>query len=155
MTTTPAQESVNDVLAVMRVASPQLNGFADRIAAPLSAPLPVGGGEAVRMLEIVMGSREQCDADGQMIAVSRQALEELAAILATHPQAAPPKGDAVDDDTIARLAFKHLPREVADKLTFERSPPMFPQATYDVPTVELTNFTNALIAAISTQDATQ
>lgn len=93
MTTTPAQESVNDVLAVMRVASPQLNGFADRIAAALSAPLPVGGGEAVRMLEIVMGSREQCDADGQMIAVSRQALEELAAILATHPQAAPSKGD--------------------------------------------------------------
>lgn len=48
--------------------------------------------DVLRTVEILAGSRQQCDEDGQMIAVSRQALEELFADVAALAQ---PAGDAV------------------------------------------------------------
>ena len=60
----------------------------------------------------------------------------------------PPTSDAIalDDDRIATLAWKFFRSKDAEFLTYEKSPPMFPQATYNVPTVELRKFAQALIA---------
>jgi hypothetical protein len=66
--------------------------------------------------------------------------------------AAPVSAVGVDDDKIIELARKHfLPhnRSAYDALTFERSPAYIPQATYDVPTVEFTNFVKAVAALAS------
>lgn len=39
---------------------------------------------------------------------------------------------ADNDEAVATLAYQKLSEELADKLTFERSPEMFPQATYSL-----------------------
>lgn len=54
---------------------------------------------------------------------------------------------AIDDDTIVRLMRDTLPAKVVDELTFERHPPLFPQATYDVPTYGMECFVKAILAS--------
>jgi hypothetical protein len=51
-----------------------------------------------------------------------------------------------NDAHIASMAYSHL-HSVAEKITIERSPEMFPQATYDVCTAGLRSFSMALIDA--------
>lgn len=50
-----------------------------------------------------------------------------------------------NDNTIAVLAIKRMGKE-GEALTFERSPPMIPQATYDVCTAGLENFVADVLA---------
>lgn len=50
----------------------------------------------------------------------------------------------IDDKTVIALARKHFDEKVYDRLTFEKSPPMFPQATYDAPTYALSQFVKAV-----------
>lgn len=68
----------------------------------------------------------------------------------------PAEAVAVDDDKIIEIARKcFLPHERSayDKMTFERSPPLFPQASYDVPTIGLTNFVKSCIEAFAAPPA--
>jgi hypothetical protein len=62
-------------------------------------------------------------------------------------EAAIAKVQLLDDDKIACLAWKFLDGEDARSLTFDRSPEFFPQVSYSVPTVQLTNFANAVARA--------
>lgn len=55
------------------------------------------------------------------------------------------------DKTITDLAWKHFGESVFILLTREKSPPMIPQETYDVPTLALRQFVDACVsAALST-----
>lgn len=61
------------------------------------------------------------------------------------------KGDApsnhvlpLDDKTITDLAWKHFGESVFILITREKSPPMIPQETYDVPTLALRQFVDAI-----------
>lgn len=53
----------------------------------------------------------------------------------------------LDDTTIIKIAREHFNEKDYDRLTYETSPPMFPQATYDVPTYALSQFVKAVRAA--------
>ena len=55
---------------------------------------------------------------------------------------------ALDDDQIMEIIkevapWKHEPK-LNDLLTYEKSPPLFPQATYDVPSYRAVNFVRAV-----------
>lgn len=67
----------------------------------------------------------------------------------------PPKAHLVgdlDDKTIVKLLRENLSDKDYDRLTYEKSPPMFPQATYDVPTYALQQFVKAVRAALATTE---
>lgn len=53
----------------------------------------------------------------------------------------------LDEKTIVRLAWENFSENDYGRLTYERAPPMFPQATYDVPTYALSQFVKAVRAA--------
>jgi hypothetical protein len=54
---------------------------------------------------------------------------------------------ALDDKKIVGLAWAHFGESVFIMLTREKSPPMIPQETYDVPTLALRRFVDAICAA--------
>lgn len=53
----------------------------------------------------------------------------------------------LDEKTIVRLAWENFSENDYGRLTYERAPPMFPQAKYDVPTYALSQFVKAVRAA--------
>ena len=54
-----------------------------------------------------------------------------------------------NDEAIATLAYRNLGEELGDKLTFERSPAMFPQATYSLCRAAVGNFIVAVLEKYS------
>ena len=65
-------------------------------------------------------------------------------------EAGKPVVKGLDDSALVKLMYKHLPPKVADDLTIDKHPPMFPQAEYSVPTLSARNFVDALLSALST-----
>lgn len=54
----------------------------------------------------------------------------------------------LDNRSIVTIARDNFSRDDFDRLTFEKSVPLFPQATYRVPTYELRQFVEAVRAAV-------
>ncbi|WP_457586179.1 hypothetical protein [Ensifer canadensis] len=73
-----------------------------------------------------------------------------AALSSRSAEAGKPVVKGLDDSALVKLMYKHLPPKVADDLTIDKHPPMFPQAEYSVPTLSARNFVDALFSALST-----
>lgn len=87
-------------------------------------------------------------------------LQDYALAALQAPQEAGVK--ALDDDQIMEIIKEIAPwknePQLNDLLTYEKSPPLFPQATYDVPSYRATNFVRAvekrILSALKQEDAT-
>lgn len=79
------------------------------------------------------------------------------ALLTTRQEVAPV---AIDDDKLLELLRKHFlksghrNRDAYEAMTYEKSPEMFPQATYDVPTCAVTAFVQDCVAAFASTGQT-
>lgn len=68
-------------------------------------------------------------------------------VIATQPAPAEHVVGSLDDKTITDLAWKHFGESVFVLLTREKSEPMIPQETYDMPTFQLRQFVDACVHA--------
>lgn len=83
------------------------------------------------------------------------AASEIVEAVIAHSLTPAPQSHVVgdlDDKTIVKLLRENLSDKDYDRLTYEKSPPMFPQATYDVPTYALRQFVKAVRAALATTE---
>ncbi|WP_104662809.1 hypothetical protein [Ensifer adhaerens] len=71
----------------------------------------------------------------------------LEAALSTLPIAG--EGKALDEEQIAKLIWQHLPSKVAEEMTRDKHPPLFPQAEYTVATLSAKNFVEAIIDLVT------
>lgn len=59
------------------------------------------------------------------------------------------EGKALDEEQIAKLIWQHLPSKVAEEMTRDKHPPLFPQAEYTVATLSAKNFVEAIIDLVT------
>jgi hypothetical protein len=83
---------------------------------------------------------------------SREVLTAIGEKMTTSPAPVQQMVADLDDETIVKLVRENFSDRDYDRLTYEKSPPMFPQATYDVPTYALRQFVKAVRAALATTE---